>query len=62
MFAYDNLVRREDLDSTWKIENLRRSITMLPPGTPGLSREDALLALELLAEARSQLGGPEPGR
>jgi hypothetical protein len=47
-------VRREDLDQPWKIENLRRSITMLPPGGPGLSREDALLVLELLAQAQAR--------
>jgi hypothetical protein len=43
-------VHREDLDEPWKIENLRRSIAMLPPGSPGLPREDAMLVLELLAE------------
>jgi hypothetical protein len=44
------VVRREDLDELWKIENLRRSLVMLPPGAPGLSRDDAMLVLELLAE------------
>jgi hypothetical protein len=44
------VVRREDLDEPWKIENLRRSIAMLPPGSPGLPRDDAMLVLELLAE------------
>ena len=43
-------MRREDLDQLWKIENVRRSLAMLPPGAPGLSREDAMLLLELLAE------------
>jgi hypothetical protein len=43
-------VRREDLDQLWKIENLRRSLAMLPPGALGLSRDDAMLLLELLAE------------
>jgi hypothetical protein len=43
-------MRREDLDQPWKIENLRRSLAMLNPGDPGLSREDAMLLLELLAE------------
>jgi len=43
-------MRREDLDQPWKIENLRRSLAMLPPGAPGLSRDDAMLLLELLAE------------
>jgi hypothetical protein len=42
-------VRREDLDQPWKIENVRRSLAMLPPGAPGLSRDDAMLVLELLA-------------
>lgn len=50
MFAYSAAVRREDLDELWKIENLRRSLAMLPPGAPGLSRDDAMLLLELLAE------------
>jgi hypothetical protein len=43
-------MRREDLDEPWKIENLRRSLAMLPPGAPGLSRDDAMLVLELLTE------------
>ena len=43
-------MRREDLDEAWKIENLRRSMAMLPPGGPGLSRDDSMLVLELLAE------------
>jgi hypothetical protein len=43
-------MRREDLDQQWKIENVRRSLTMLPARAPGLSREDAILILELLAE------------
>lgn len=43
-------MRREDLNEPWKIEHLRRSIAMLPPGSPGLPRDDAMLVLELLAE------------
>jgi hypothetical protein len=43
-------MRREDLDELWKIENVRRSLAMLEPGGPGLSRDDAMLLLELLAE------------
>jgi hypothetical protein len=43
-------VRREDLDEPWKIENVRRSLAMLPPGAPGLTRDDSMLVLELLAE------------
>lgn len=43
-------MRREDLDELWKIENLRRSLAMLPPGAPGLSRDEAMLVLEFLME------------
>ena len=43
-------MRREDLDQSWKVENLRRSLAMLSPGDPGLSRDDSMLVLELLAE------------
>lgn len=43
-------MRREDLDQLWKIENVRRSLAMLPASAPGLTREDAILVLELLAE------------
>ena len=43
-------MRREDLDQPWKVENLRRSLAMLPPGSPGLTRDDAMLVLELLME------------
>lgn len=43
-------MNRDDLDEPWKLENIRRSIAMLSPGEPGLSREDALLLLEVLAE------------
>lgn len=43
-------VHREDLDQLWKIEHLRRSLAMLPTGAPGLTREDSMLVLELLAE------------
>jgi hypothetical protein len=47
-------MRREDLDEPWKIENLRRSLAMLPPGAPGLSRDDAMLILELLTEQMAE--------
>jgi hypothetical protein len=50
MFGYRSAVRREDLDQLWKIENMRRSLAMLPPGAPGLTRDDSMLVLELLAE------------
>ena len=47
-------VRREDLDDLWKIENVRRSLAMLSPGAPGLSRDDAMLVLELLMEQMTE--------
>ena len=47
-------MRREDLDELWKIENLRRSLAMLTPGAPGLSRDDAMLVLELLMEQTTE--------
>jgi hypothetical protein len=50
MFATLAVMRREDLDQLWKLENVRRSLAMLPAMAPGLSREDAILILELLAE------------
>ena len=50
MFGYVDGMRREDLDELWKIENMRRSLAMLPPGAPGLTRDDSMLLLELLAE------------
>lgn len=46
-------MRREDLDEPWKVEIKRRSLAMLPTGAPGLSREDAMLVLELLMELMS---------
>jgi len=49
------VVRSEDLDQLWKVDNLRRSLVMLPPGSSGLSREDAILVLELLAD---RMAGP----
>ena len=50
-------MRREDLDQLWKIENVRRSLAMLPPGAPGLSREDAMLLLELLEQRMAERPG-----
>ena len=47
-------VRPEDLDEVWKVENLRRSLAMLAPGSPGLSRDDAMLVLELLMERMAE--------
>ena len=57
-------MRREDLDQPSKIENVRPSLAMLSPGQPGLSREDAILVLELLAEREvvappSRVGSPD---
>lgn len=57
MFVYGAVVRREDLDEVWKLENLRRSLAMLSPGATGLSRDDAMLLLELLME---QMSNPPP--
>ena len=50
-------MRREDLDQPWKVENLRRSLAMLPPGSPGLTRDDAMLVLELLMEQLTEPAG-----
>lgn len=50
VFARVGFVKREDLDQPWKIEGIRRSLAMLEPGAQGLSREDAMLVLELLME------------
>jgi hypothetical protein len=47
-------MRRDDLDQPWKVENLRRSLAMLPPGAPGLPRDDAMLVLELLMELMAE--------
>jgi hypothetical protein len=41
-------MRRED--EVWKLENLRRSLAMLTPGAPGLSRDDAMLVVGVLME------------
>jgi hypothetical protein len=39
------------------VEQLRRRMAMLPPGTPGLSREDAMEVLEALERfQRAALG------
>ncbi len=54
MFGYAGVVRHEDLDQPWKIENLRRSLAMLPPGTSGLSRDDSMLVLDVLADPMAQ--------
>ena len=50
LFASVGGMNPDDLDQPWKVENLRRSVAMLPPGAPALSREDVLLILEVLAE------------
>lgn len=54
MFGYADGVRREDLDQPWKVENLRRSLAMLSPDSPGLARNDAMLVLELLRELMAE--------
>ena len=57
-FDYRTFVRREDLDDIWRVENLRRSLAMLNPEAPGLSRNDALLVLELLMEQMAEQPSP----
>ena len=54
MFARLTVVRRDDLDQVWKVENLRRSLAMLPTGAPGLTRDDAMLVLERLMEEMAE--------
>lgn len=56
-FGHSPAMKAEGLDQPWKIENVSRSIAVLPARAAGLSREDAILVLELLAEARKQCEG-----
>jgi hypothetical protein len=53
MFAYRGGVA--DLPTLELVENPRRSMAMLPPHAPALSRGEALEVLEQLAEALRQL-------
>jgi hypothetical protein len=43
------------MERRYEIENLRRSLMMLSPGVPGLSREEALRLIEDLCEAEERL-------
>ena len=49
--------------SSWEVEQLRRSVAMLPPGAPsGISREQALQMLGQLRHALALLEHPsQPG-
>jgi len=44
-----------DLPPSEQVENLRRSVAMLPPGAPALNRDEAMKLLAQLAEALRQL-------
>jgi hypothetical protein len=51
--------------TSWEVEQLRRSVAMLPPETPtGLAREKALAVLEqlrrLLEDQEHRRGGGSP--
>ncbi len=43
------------MDRRHELENLRRSIVMLTPGVPALTREEALRLLEELAALEARL-------
>ncbi len=43
------------MDRRYELEQLRRSIVMLTPGVPALSREEAISLLEELAEVQGRL-------
>ena len=47
--TFESMERRHQLD------NLRRSIIMLTPGVPALSREEAISLLEELTELQERL-------
>jgi hypothetical protein len=44
-----------------QLDNLRRSIVMLTPGVPALSREEAISLLEELTELRERLDRLQAG-
>jgi hypothetical protein len=44
-----------DLPIPELVENQRRSIAMLPPGSPALNRDDALEVLQQLVDALSEI-------
>ncbi len=43
------------MDRLYEIENLRRSLAMLPPGTKALDREEAMKLLSELHEVQTRL-------
>ena len=43
------------VDRRYELENMRRSIVMLPSGTAGLSREEAIAELAELADVQARL-------
>jgi hypothetical protein len=45
----------DPVDRAYELENLRRSIVMLPPGSQALSREDAVALIAELQEAEGKL-------
>ncbi len=48
--------------TAWEVEQLRRSVAMLPAGSPaGLNREDALMVLGQLRHSLSLLEHPSTG-
>jgi hypothetical protein len=52
-----------DLSTPEAVEQLRRSVAMLPPQAPALDREEAMDVLTTLGEAlRTTEAQPRPGR
>jgi hypothetical protein len=45
------------MDRYYELENWRRSLVMLPPGSLALGREDAVALIAELQEAEGQLRG-----
>jgi hypothetical protein len=43
------------VDRRYELENMRRSIAMLPSGAAGLSREEAIALLAELADVQARL-------
>ncbi len=43
------------VDRRYELDGLRRSLIMLSPGVPGLSREEALRLVEELSQAEERL-------
>lgn len=44
-----------DMDRRYEVDGLRRSLMMLSPGVPGLSREEALRLVEELCSLEERL-------